>query len=80
MAASAERNAFSGQQFSQHNARRLHLGGRAGVLGRRPDRRREDRQEAEDGGFKEAIEDDIAKFEARWPKGTREYLALTLFL
>ena len=32
------------------------------------------------GGFKEAIEDDIAKFEARWPKGTREYLALTLFL
>ena len=22
------------------------------------------------GGFKEAIEDDIAKFEARWPKGT----------
>ena len=32
------------------------------------------------GGFKEAIEDDIAKFEACWPKGTREYLALTLFL
>jgi integrase len=32
------------------------------------------------GGFKEAIEDDITKFEARWPKGTREYLALTVFL
>jgi integrase len=32
------------------------------------------------GGFKEAIEDDIARFEARWPKGTREYLALTIFL
>ena len=32
------------------------------------------------GGFKPAIEDDIAKFEVRWPKGTREYLALTIFL
>ena len=32
------------------------------------------------GGFKEAIEEDIAKFEACWPKGSREYLALTVFL
>jgi integrase len=31
-------------------------------------------------GFKAAIEDDIAKFGLRWPKGTREYLALTIFL
>ena len=32
------------------------------------------------GGFREAIEEDIARFEARWPLGTRERLALTVFL
>jgi integrase len=32
------------------------------------------------GGFREGTEDEIAKFEARWPIGTRERLALTIFL
>ena len=32
------------------------------------------------GGFREGTEDEIAKFEARWPVGTRERLALTIFL
>ena len=32
------------------------------------------------GGFREGTEDEIAKFEARWPTGTRERLALTIFL
>jgi integrase len=32
------------------------------------------------GGFPEGTEDQIAKFETRWPIGTRERLALTIFL
>jgi integrase len=32
------------------------------------------------GGFKEGTEEEIAKFEARWPLGTRERLALAIFL
>ena len=35
---------------------------------------------ATSGGFVSWSEDDIAKFEARWPKGTRERLAMALLL
>lgn len=35
---------------------------------------------ATSGGFETWSEDDIAKFEARWPKGTRERLAFALLL